>query len=545
MKVVAPPADLVTPTTWRNDRWAWLFASAFFALLWVEVIKHLGPEWSLNPQYGYGWSVPLLTLYLLWQRWIERPGPTPPRNRLLPTAIIILLALAFFPIRMVAQVNPDWRLVGWTLALSAIAASLSFAFLIGGHRWLQHFAFPICFFLVAVPWPMHFEQVVIQGLMRTVSAINVAFLNVMAVPALQHGNVIEIGNGFVGIEEACSGVRSFQATLMVSLFLGEFYRFKLARRILLIVGGALLAFLCNVARTALLAWLTAVRGTSSLAAWHDPAGMTILLICLFGLWLLCLLLRGRAAVDTSAGGKIDPPPVRPSTDSSEWRNGFAVAHKHFSTFRFAAPLFASLAIWIIAAEVAVQFWSHMHAMPATSAHWHVQWPTDETAFQVVPIPPETKTLLHYDEGSGGTWKRDGRSWMLYFFRWSPGRTAGLSVKIHRPEICLPATGMTLTHDDGGRLLTINGTDLYVHSYRFNDRGEPLHVLYCYGDVRSRADRAVGAEPEDWTARGRLRAALRKRPEIGAVLELAAWGHRDDAEAYEVMQAELAKLVRAN
>jgi hypothetical protein len=103
--------------------------------------------------------------------------------------------------------------------------------------------------------------------------------------------------------------------------------------------------------------------------------------------------------------------------------------------------------------------------------------------------------------------------------------------------------MTLSRDDGGRLLSINGVDLYVHSYRFNDRGEPLHVLYCYGDVRSADGRSFGAAQEDWTARGRMRAAFKGRPEIGAVLELAAWGYRDDAEAYDLMRRELHKLVR--
>jgi len=83
---------------------------------------------------------------------------------------------------------------------------------------------------VAVPWPVRIEQIVIQDLMRVVTAINVTFLQLAGVPALQHGNVIEVGTGFIGIEEACSGVRSIQATLMVSLFLGELYSFTISRR---------------------------------------------------------------------------------------------------------------------------------------------------------------------------------------------------------------------------------------------------------------------------------------------------------------------------
>src|SRR5205823_7752289 len=91
--------------------------------------------------------------------------------------------------------------------------------------------------------------------------------------------------------EACSGVRSLQATLMISLFLGELYSFNLTRRIVLVIAGGVFAFVCNLVRTAILVWIGAHRGASAIEAWHDPAGLSILLVCLFGLWSLSLLMR--------------------------------------------------------------------------------------------------------------------------------------------------------------------------------------------------------------------------------------------------------------
>ena len=61
----------------------------------------------------------------------------------------------------------------------------------------------------------------------------------------------------VGVDEACSGIRSFDATLMISLFLGELYRFGLLRRIGLVGFGVALAFGCNIVRTLILAWVSA------------------------------------------------------------------------------------------------------------------------------------------------------------------------------------------------------------------------------------------------------------------------------------------------
>ncbi|MFN2541284.1 MAG: exosortase/archaeosortase family protein [Chthoniobacterales bacterium] len=518
----AAQVDVVRSTTDRATLWLLALAGLFFVTLLAELVVQLGPEWSFNPQYSYAWSVPFLALYLLRQRWTQRPAPAPPPTRFLPIALVIFCAALLLPIRFVAQSNADWRLLDWALALSIVLISLGVCFVTGGLPWLRHFAFPICFLLVSVPWPVRFEQIVIQDLMRAVSAINVSLLNLAGVPALQHGNVIEIGNGFIGIEEACSGVRSFQATFMISLFLGEFYSFTAARRVLLIAAGALLAFLCNLVRTAILVWVGAKRGTSAIAGWHDPAGITILVICLFALWFLSL---------------------RMQRQSQSSRN-LPQDGRKVGAGRFSAPLLLFVTIWVLLAESAVQVWARVHPAPIANSRWDVQWPTAENTYKPMTIPVETRNLLRYHQGAAGMWRGDdGHPWLMYFFRWLPGRTAGLSVKIHRPDICLPATGMVLTRDNGARRLSVNGVDLHVHAYRFEDRGVPLHVLYCYGDVRSDRENLSSAEQEDWTARGRLRAALKGRPEIGAVLELVVWGYHDDAEADAALERQLQRLVR--
>ena len=34
---------------------------------WFVLINHLRIEWTLNPQYTYGWAVPFLCAYLIWE----------------------------------------------------------------------------------------------------------------------------------------------------------------------------------------------------------------------------------------------------------------------------------------------------------------------------------------------------------------------------------------------------------------------------------------------------------------------------------------------
>jgi len=501
----------------------WLVAIGVFGLLWFELINQLRAEWWLNPQYNYGLIVPFLAVYLFWKRWRTRPAPEPPANRAFAIVLILFSAGLFLPVRFLSEANPDWRLLSWLLALAVVSLSLAFVYLMGGRSWRRHFAFPFLFFLVAVPWPVRIEQVVIQDLMRAVTTINVTFLQLAGVPALQHGNVIEVGTGFIGIEEACSGVRSLQATLMVSLFLGELYYFTVSRRALLVVIGAVLAFVCNVARTALLVWAGTTKGIQSIEAWHDPAGLTILMVCLFGLWIASLIMIRRGNASSAA----------PSIDNQR------------AALRLNWSLLGVLAIWLVLVETGVQIWYRSH-QTLTASRWAVRWPESESNYKNVPIAPAAETLLRYNEGGGAAWEgSDGRRWMMYFFRWLPGRTAARFVKVHRPDICLPASGRTMERNNGLRILAVNGVNLPVRSYRFDDRGVPLHVFYCYWDARSSYENVAAAESEDWSPRGRLRAALQGRREIGAqMLEIVVWGYQDDAEASEALARELSQVIRA-
>src|SRR4051812_35643770 len=324
-------ATAAPPTVHASPRTIAWFPIAVFALVWLEVVSRLRLEWSINPQYGYGWAVPVLAAYIFWRRWQNAPPPDAPNASLFWAALIILPALILVPVRLIQEANPDWRLLSWVMAICAVLISGAGVYLAGGRGWLRHFAFPILFFLVAVPWPTSLEQVVIQGLMRIDALINVEFLTAIGIPAVQLGNVIEVGAGYVGIDEACTGIRSLQATFMVSLFLGEFYGFSVLRRVILVIAGAFLAFFCNLVRTFLLVYLGAEHGFQAIKNWHDPAGYTILTICLLGLWGLSMLLSGNE----------EGPPERPALSTP---------------YRIPRLVLALLLVVTVVAEAGTQIW---------------------------------------------------------------------------------------------------------------------------------------------------------------------------------------------
>ena len=230
--------------------------------------------------------------------------------------LLVSLSLLYAPTRFLHEANPIWRLTSLLWTLEVIGLTLLTIHLVQG-RWsvvsgqksevsspssishlpsAQALAFSICFFLLAVPWPSGLENLLTQSLMRLNVSTTVELLGAFGVPVIQHGNVIEIATGRVGIDDACSGIRSFQATLMISLFLGELYRLTVLGRVWLVGLGFGLAFAFNVARTLLLTQIAVAKGVGAIASWHDPAGVTILVACFLGLWLLAFWLKSRTGV---------------------------------------------------------------------------------------------------------------------------------------------------------------------------------------------------------------------------------------------------------
>ena len=481
--------------------------------MWAIACGNLAVHWSVNPIYSYGWLVPVFGLYAAIARWRTRPAPGAP----IPTGrmVVWLAALAFFPTWIFAQPNPDWSFVAWVLSAEVVAMTLGFTGMAGGWRWVRHFAFPVCFIFAAVPCPRVIEMPMTVGLMRGVAAFTVELLNVCGVAAVQHGNVIEVRSGLLGVDEACSGVRSLQAALMASLFLGELFRFGWFRRVGLLGIGLAVALGTNVARTFFLSWSASRDGLASVGKWHDPAGFLILSVCFGVVWLTAFFLARNGP---------HPAPARDIPAARPLPAGFT----------------AGLSLWILTVLVAVEAWFHDGATPPESP-WSLLPPADNVA---IPISEVAAQQLQCDRLGASAWREAaGSDWLMYFLEWRPGPIRSrVLARIHRPEVCLSSVGLKLVEDRGTLSVEAGGFDLSFHAYTFEQGGRPLFVYY--GIWQNRSLRALGkGELSHSEHLAGLQAVMWRERRLGQmVAELAATGYADAAQADAGFQQTMKKLL---
>ncbi len=539
-----------------------LFRLLALAWLWFCLINHLRIEWSVNPQYAYGWAVPFLCGYLLWRnadklKCGNAESPAVFSSSAFRLFSFFLLCLLYLPTRLIQEANPEWRLVSWALALEVIGLTL---LLLQTTEYRPRTTFPIWFFLVAVPWPTILEAPLIQSLTRANIGVTIELLGATGIPAIQHGNVIEIGTGVVGVDDACSGVRSFQATLMISLFLGEFYALGVRRRALCVLAGFGLAFLFNVGRTLLLTRIASVKGVAAVAPWHDPAGVTILVACFVCLWLIAGAL-GKAdsrkqKVETGTMGRQDPGTIGAEAGNQSvgqscapgWASAAAGAGPSAQTAqgsRGGSPscLAWSLAAWILFVETGTELWYRAHEwrVPQTPT-WRVELPRNNPTFRELPPSAEAQRILRYDERLSGAWQEGAdRIWQAVFLRWNPGRIAVHLARSHTPEVCLRAIGREVVSQPGLQAVPVHGLQLPFRSYVIKNENGPLHVFYCLWDDRATAQTFQSAS---LTYASRLAPVLAGRRNPGQrSLEVAITGYQSVEDARAALAPELEKLIR--
>ena len=495
-------------------------------LLWFWLFFHLHDEWTLHAQYNYGWAVPFLAAFIFHLRWTDRPAPQPDAA-VAAFALRSVLLVLLFPVRLIEEANPDWRLLSWTLALVVVGYSILLLWGLGGPAWTRHFAFPICFPLIAVPWPVQFENFVVQNLTRAVAHAAVEVASWIGVGAYQLGNVIALRNGFVGVNEACSGVKTLQAGMMVSLVLGELLRLAARKRIALLLAGCAWVFICNIARATVLVAIAAKQSPAALERWHDLVGWVALVLGMVGLMAIAWLLRGE---ERKKGFGVSRPGDRVAQETP--RASAVQTCKHS---------LAALA-WLAFVFGATELWYRIHERELVErTAWQARAPNES---RPVSIPEETRAILRYNQASSAAWQNPpGVHWWSFFARWEPRRTALTLVRSHSPEICLPAVGRTFVRELPPVDFAANSVRLPFRGYEFLQEGQLLFVFVAIQDDKtSFADAALGTS--DWSAWGRLRAAWRGERHLGQrLLELAVIGLADYPTARDALLQASREIVQ--
>lgn len=263
--------------------------------------------WSHNPDMNFGWIVLLLCGFLVTEVAPQLPEA---RSRWGVGPVVLaatgLGALVIFQLYQAAFGTMPASIMGLAFGVMAIITANVIA--VYGVRELGTLGFAFYFLLIALPLPSVVQSLVVSNLQGFVAAMDEELLNLVGIPAQRTGAIISLANGQVGVDDACSGFRSLQSSIMAGMFIGFLLFKSWGWRITLVFVAILLAVLGNLGRTFFLCYQGAAKGVESIKGVHDAAGWSVMAFTAIGVsvasWMvlsaqrrLALVLANEAADD--------------------------------------------------------------------------------------------------------------------------------------------------------------------------------------------------------------------------------------------------------
>jgi exosortase len=442
----------------------------------VAYCGRLWSEWSHNPDLSHGFFSPLVFGFLIWLsrqmgplRWV-RPGPA-------SQGLVLMCCiggLALFALAGLFAASLVWShaLVLFILALALASFSLAGLLILGDERlrilpfnWINLTA--ILLWVLVAPVPDGTYARLTLSLQAHVTDGVMAVLQFLGVPARQHGNVIELAHTTVGVEEACSGVRSLVSCIYAGFFFAAWQVRRPWRRFILILAAPLLAIGMNFLRSLTLT-LLANSGVNIGGTWHDVTGYAIL-------GLTAAMLAGLALLLESKGPAL--PSLAPVTASVDSPRGPYRIFWLFTGLTLALAIFfqvnsrASVAPKIDELELD-------RMLPAASPGWQVVTPKDLYRFSGILQTTDLLQRLYVRPTENGPVELT-----VYVAHWAPGQTTVSRVASHTPDACWPGAGWIPQPVAGGRTqaVTVPGLTLSPAEYRIfsNEFGYNQNVWFWH------------------------------------------------------------------
>ncbi len=247
------------------------------ALLWayLPTAEELLRRWG-ESQYSHGYLVPVFALYLLWaRRALIAGGPGQPSA----------WGLAFLVAGLALHGFGTFIFLDWLTAAAIIPCLAGLALLTGGWRAL-HWTWPaLCFLVFMIPLPYKLEIALAHPLQRVATLASTFVLQTLGFIAFSQGNLIRLGDVYLNIIEACSGLKMLLTFFALSTAVVLVTQRPPLEKILLFLSAVPIALIVNILRIVATAILHKTT-TRELAehVFHDVAGYLMPLVALLLLW---------------------------------------------------------------------------------------------------------------------------------------------------------------------------------------------------------------------------------------------------------------------
>ena len=264
--------------SWAAIAWfGILLIAAYFTIL-VKLVN----QWSTDDDVSHGFFVPIVAAYIAWTR----------RDALLR----IQWKPAWWGLGLLlwAAVQAYLGLLGAELFLQRTAflmSLLGLLLVLGGTALVRELLFPLLLLPFMIPLPTVIYNQITFPLQLFASTVAEKSLEILNVPVIRDGNILELASQKLSVAEACSGIRSLLSLSFLSLVYAYFFDRKVWMRWVLLIATVPIAIIANSARVTITGLFSEIDPSLAEGFFHEAEGWVIFVVALAMLVVVHLLIN--------------------------------------------------------------------------------------------------------------------------------------------------------------------------------------------------------------------------------------------------------------
>jgi exosortase len=259
------------------------FILGLVVFLYAPVLRGLVTQWARDPDYSYGFFVPVFSGYVLW-RLRERLAV----NKTKPSNFGFLVMMGAVCLLFLGSLGAEL----FTIRLSMLVLLSGIVLYLAGWQALRIVSFPLGFLVFMIPLPAIIYNQITFPLQLLASRLASSWLELVGVPVLRNGNVLVLSSYSLEVVEACSGVRSLMTLVSLAVAYGYLAESRVWVRCALALLMVPTAIITNATRVTIAGILAHKFGAATSEGFvHVFSGWLVFLFALVLLFLFHRVLR--------------------------------------------------------------------------------------------------------------------------------------------------------------------------------------------------------------------------------------------------------------
>lgn len=321
------------PTIWKESPTFWVLISVFLTLLGVtflDALVEMEHIWSIKEEYGHGYILPIITLFLIWQKKdliekIEYKG----------SWLGVLVTILGFFLYYAGELSSILVIIQYAFVIVIFGIALS----VLGTKIFKMIFVPLAMLFFMIPLPAFLLNNLSSQLQLISSKIGVAVIRLFDISVYLEGNVIDLGVYKLQVVEACSGLNYLFPLMTLAFISAYFFTGSLWKKTIIFLSSIPITILMNSFRIGAIGVTVEYWGPEMAeGVLHDFEGWAVFMSCIgiliAEMWVLAHIGKHKLPLREAFG--LDFPALTPEDAQINYR-------------KISKPFYVSLTVMIVVA----------------------------------------------------------------------------------------------------------------------------------------------------------------------------------------------------